>query len=163
MPRVPWEALRVPQALVFEFLGVFSRYEYALKATGFVREGRGGQAEPSWHRYCEQHGEALLADDEPEFSAAVRYLLDFPPQRQTHTPGEGLGWGAVLVPADANECRRVVEYVRCVRNNLFHGGKFVAAIPGEADDRNEKLLRASLAVLSTFLRRDEARREAFES
>jgi hypothetical protein len=40
--------------LAFELFKLFAQYEYALKAGGYGRAGRGGQAEPGWDRFANE-------------------------------------------------------------------------------------------------------------
>ncbi|MFA6021389.1 MAG: hypothetical protein WC722_14080, partial [Rhodospirillales bacterium] len=72
--------------------------------------------------------------------------FDVPPKKQIVKNGAP-GWKDVAAPKDAKE---LFLAVRCVRNNLFHGGKF-SIEPVEEPSRNKELLRACLAILETAL------------
>jgi hypothetical protein len=51
--------------------------------------------------------------------------------------------------------------VRCVRNNLFHGGKHTNNVP-ETEERTTQLLRRSLAILRECLNLAPNQRQALK-
>lgn len=61
-----------------------------------------------------------------------------------------LAWGTVGPDESLSEAEQLLLYVRRVRNNLFHGGKFSAEL-FEDTERQEQLLRNSLVILSACL------------
>jgi len=76
--RTPDSSLLAPRADVSEFYLTFSRYEFALKATGFAKQtDRGAQVD--WDKLATQLGDldALLGDRRAE----LEELLDRPPKR----------------------------------------------------------------------------------
>ena len=46
----PLDQLHMPEELACEFLAVFSRFEYALKSTGYA-EGNGDSLRAAWNRF----------------------------------------------------------------------------------------------------------------
>ena len=133
--------------LLFEFFLTFARFEFALKAAGFVSGDLNG-ARADWNRF----GQSLDIDTarlDPNFAAAVEYFVPHPPWRQVVT-SNGLAWNSTIGFATIEGTEQVLELVRRVRNNLFHGGKFSNGVhsgPG----RNEALLRHSLVILHRCL------------
>lgn len=147
-------------ALAIQMLRQFSRFEYALKASGcLVRSD--GKAEANWDRFA---GEIRESFDErrgrdPALSEAFDYLTQHPPKEQQAFAGE-LSW--IDKPAIPPEgCTAVLLYVRRVRNNLFHGGKF--SHTWIDPDRSARLIRASLVILHSCLEISDRVRTAYET
>jgi hypothetical protein len=133
--------------LLFEFFLTFARFEFALKAAGFVF-GDLQRARPDWDRF----GRSLDLDTarrDPSCAAAVEYFSLHPPWRQVVT-AEGLAWDSTVGFATVECMEQVLDLVRRVRNNLFHGGKFSDEVHG-GPNRNDRLLRHSLAILHRCL------------
>lgn len=63
MLKDPFRFINVPKDIVCEFFAVFSRFEFALKESGFVREER--RAAPDWKRF--QDGFALAIPHDGSF------------------------------------------------------------------------------------------------
>ncbi|RWJ32112.1 MAG: hypothetical protein E5X40_05115 [Mesorhizobium sp.] len=80
---------------------------------------------------------------EPDLKAAVDFILDHPPKKQIIANGV-LTWSNSAPDTDLLS-DRVLIYVRRVRNNLFHGGKFNGH--WFEPERSELLLRHSLVIL----------------
>ncbi len=137
--------LYLKEDLVLDFFYVFSRFEYALKRTGFAKkQGRDGVA-ADWDAFAieiENRGPDL-----EKVLTAGRYILKSPPNKQI-LEGRELSWK----PARPTQSpiQDLLIYVRRVRNNLFHGGKYPAG-PEPDTARDEDLLRASIAVLDAVL------------
>lgn len=134
----------------------FARMEYALKAAGY--HGSDGPAKADWDRFgrdCDQYFQETACT---ESRAAINYIMEQPPKRQDIVNGL-LHWREV----DAHKQtlgEALLVYVRRVRNNLFHGGKFNGH--WFAPERSETLLRHSLVVLEACRNANPAVREAYE-
>jgi hypothetical protein len=119
-----------------------ARFEYALKAAGYLTRND-GKADPNWDRLAAVIGEELLASEDPEFRAACSYIMEHPPKKQMVREGQ-LIW-------EENEqgkqpaARLLFTHIRQVRNNLFHGGKFNAQWFEPV--RSKDLIEASLTIL----------------
>lgn len=125
--------------LVCCFLLVFSRFEFALKRLGYIRQ-QGDLLLVDWRRFARE------TTGPRDIDAVVQILIMRPPARQRLSDG-GLDWVFEEPPAaDVVGVEWLLEMVYRVRNNLFHGGKWP---PDPARDKG--LLEASLAVLGECL------------
>ena len=125
----------------FKFFYWFSRFEFALKENGYLKDLRpGAKAEPSWEKFQE----SVLSEysTSPEMSR----LIKLHPKRQYVIDHGGVEWQPVGIDHCDNDLCKVVTMLRTVRNNLFHGGKH-----GDTDvdskARNLELLECGKAVL----------------
>lgn len=152
----PFDGLQIPPDLACEFFAVFSRFEFALKDSGYYYVNRRGRAVADWDRYYAYANATIRTDTDPELTAAVQYLTDGPPQVQVaptqwnqSLPLRG-GPGAIGTALDA---------ANRVRNNLFHGGKHT---PHSPPDRDERLVRSALYLLYSCLNQDHQLADAYE-
>ncbi len=74
--------LHVSQQLACQFIGVFSRMEYALKSTRYA-DGTEKRVDPAWDRFANEVDNAFFKIEELEVLAAIDYLLTHPPRKQT--------------------------------------------------------------------------------
>jgi hypothetical protein len=142
--------LGLDKDLVCEFLLCFSRFEYALKRSDFVKRGKKMQAEPmlaepDWDSFADSLLGKFSSATEPKLLEAVNLLDSAPPQKQVLKDGN-LDWVNNKKDASESQEKWILRLVRTVRNNLFHGGKY----PGKdapKPERDKKLLKACLTVL----------------
>lgn len=144
--------------LAYRMFRHFSRFEYALKATG--HHPRDGDANPDWDDFARKIDGAFRerVGQDANLKAAVDFLMLHPPKKQ-RVVNEQLLWS--VVPAGrGNFTEDLLVYVRRVRNNLFHGGKFSRGWldPG----RSETLIRHSLTILDACLVLSDRVRAAYE-
>ena len=127
--------------VAFLFFYRFSRFEFALKENGFLKNTkRGARAEPNWDRFVSDRSDGYRASSE------AQELIEQAPRQQVVEANCGIGWADVNLDGCRTDLERVARLVRTVRNNLFHGGKH-----GDAgwDDpkRSARLLRLSIDIL----------------
>lgn len=146
-----------PDALAAELFKTFARFEYALKAAEFHRGE--GAAEANWRSFAESVAEIFEEPPNEEFAQAIAYMLAHPPKKQV-VEGGVLGW-SVSAPQTDFQSDRVLIYVRRVRNNLFHGGKFNGRF--FEPQRSAALLQHSLTILNACLAASPAVSEAYHS
>jgi hypothetical protein len=140
-----------------EVFVTFARCEYALKAAGFHKGD--GVAEPNWQDFA---ASVLIIFDNPPYAdlkEAVEYICHHPPKRQMIKDGN-LVWEDAAANTNL-QSDLVLTYVRRVRNNLFHGGKFNGR--WFAPERCELLLRHCLTILHACLDASEEVREAYDN
>lgn len=132
-------------SLATELFRTFARFEYALKAAGF-HQGE-GEAKPDWRKFALSIEPQFQNPTTGELRAAIEYLLDKPPKKQV-IRNNMLEWSTAF-PSTDSQADLILLYVRRVRNNLFHGGKFNGH--WFAPERSEALLRYSLVILKNCL------------
>ena len=145
--------------LAFQFFKTFARFEYALKTAGF-HAGKGLKAEPNWDAFAKSINSFFDQEHQGDLGRAVHYIIDQPPRIQmVNTTGE-FEWADE--PETGPTARKLLLYIRRVRNNLFHGGKF----DGHhwfAPDRSDLLMRHSLTVLQACLNASSAVKETYNN
>ena len=149
----PFDGLRIPRDLVCEFFAVFSRFEFALKESGFISTDR-GRAKPNWREFAESVAQSLRVDADPGLAEAVEFFNNEPPQVQVSAEG----WESRPLRG-TTPIEHAIDAVQRVRNNLFHGGKHT---PHSPPGRDERLVRKSLLVLHACLEHDGNLRATYE-
>lgn len=124
----------------FEFLYLFARFEFAQKALGFHKGD--GDAEPNWDEFANEISDRSDFND-LRIKEAVEYYFEQPPKKQVVRCGE-LKWE----PFELNQgkLKGLFLYLRKVRNNLFHGGKFKGKY-FEDPDRSNELIRNGIRLM----------------
>jgi len=142
-------------ALAAELFRVFSRTEYALKASGF--NNGDGPAEANWGQFARAIEGFIARPPSPKLREARDFILREPPKKQFIVDGR-MQWRDVVPNTDSN-ADALFQYIRRVRNNLFHGGKF----NGDwfAPERSKQLITASLALLEAAVEAEPQVREAY--
>jgi len=156
----------VDRDLLLRFFLTFAAFEYALKATGLVRRhpedpANLPPAEPDWDRFAVLLRGSFDADQTVELREATQYLMEEPPNKQVLLEGVPT-WQTQARAADVAEVDFLLRMIRCVRNNLFHGGKHDFGIH-KTTERTEKLLRSSLVVLDACLALSPEQHEAYST
>jgi len=142
---------------LLEFFLTFSCFEFALKNSGWYRPPRGNddpntgyRAEPDWDRFARSLNGTFRSDASMQLSDACDYLLMNPPWREIVANGS-LMWDATAENDALSDVGKLLRYIRRVRNNLFHGGKF-STVPISDRRRNAELMEFSLVILKECLR-----------
>jgi hypothetical protein len=136
----------IDEKLVLEFLYTFSRFEYALKRAGY-HSPDGKAALADWDGF-ENVLTGLPAADLTPVLASGDYILAKPPKKQVVASG-GLSWEESA--PTASQIKMLIIYIRRIRNNLFHGGKFPEG-PVHDVARDTDLLRSGVSVLKALLK-----------
>lgn len=141
--------------LASKLFHVFSRTEYALKASGF--NNGNGAAEANWRNFALAVEDLVATPSSPKLKEAISFFLNAPPKKQIIVGGV-IQW-EVSEPQTNSQADRLLVYVRRVRNNLFHGGKFNGH--WFEPERSEPLLRHSLTILTACVEAVPTVREAY--
>lgn len=143
-------------ALATRMFRTFARFEYALKATGFNTGD--GDAKANWTTFAQSIPSAFDEPLKEGLREAIAYMFEYPPKKQIVENGK-LYWRDV--PARTHlRSDQLLIYVRRVRNNLFHGGKFNGH--WFEPQRSEMLILHSLLILEECLKVSSPVREAYE-
>ncbi len=134
--------MAVPQELAQQFLFQFARAEYALKGVkGFCDGDEGKRAKPNWDAFASAIAEHLAGH--PRVDKETReLLLNQPPKVELVRDGVAKFEDKPL--CERPDGQRLIEAMKRVRNNLFHGGK---ENPEQYPGRDERLVEAALTVL----------------
>jgi hypothetical protein len=128
--------------LAFDFFYWFSRFEFALKESGFRKSDVvGDKAEPGWDKFIEKFHPSWKQ------SLAAGKLIAENPRRQI-IGVHGLEFRSVGFNAGASDLERAVRLAQTVRNNLFHGGK--ANDYWDDRERMRRLLSLTIELLDDF-------------
>jgi hypothetical protein len=137
------------------FFAIFSRFEFALKATDYLGTGRiGREVKADWQKFASSIGVSDVFG-RLEQDADARYLVRFPPKIRVVDNGR-LVWSTTT--PQVKNLPDVCGMILRVRNNLFHGDK-----SGGGSERDEQLLIASIRALELMLEANDRVRDAYHS
>lgn len=148
-PTANLRTLGVNEALAF--FSAFSRFEFALKRAGYMRNK--DIAEADWDTFSDSLGAAFL--EEIRKAGCAEELLREPPGKPIRD-GAKLDWRKARPVTDV---RGLFIAVRQARNNLFHGEKYIGE--GQKGSRDRQLLTDGLNILERALARSDKTRAAF--
>ncbi|TNE26533.1 MAG: hypothetical protein EP349_09885 [Alphaproteobacteria bacterium] len=150
-PRNDWGIKRIEhldKTLIFSFFEKFSKFECALKRAGF-HKGDEDKIEVAWDKFAN----SLNSDFVQKLGAAEECTAIFknPPKKMVVRNGNA-GWKPEgnECPASPNDNQTLFVYVRRVRNNLFHGGKYPEG-PVQTPERDGQLLKSCMYILEKAL------------
>ena len=160
--------IKAEKDLLLNFSLTFSCFEFALKSFGLYKPpGRnddpntGYRAEPDWDNFARRLSGRFQMASSPQLAEACQYLLLNPPWREVVANG-ALMWDTAAESDALSDVEKLIRYIRRVRNNLFHGGKF-STFPVSDRRRNAELMEYSLIVLAECLRLSDAVRAEYET
>ena len=130
--------------LVTDFFGAFAHAEYVLKSLGYIRRGR-EDAQADWDAFANSIKERFHPRTSRNLRDSWVVLTHYPPRKQVLVDGR-LGWREAPRPAGLSAAAWGLLLVRRIRNNLFHGAKFILG-GAEQFTRDRELVSAALAFL----------------
>lgn len=141
----------VNSEMVFDYFVVFSRFEYALKRAGFLNTNV-SMAAPDWTAFADEVANKFEKLANTDLSRAKAYLMNNPPKKQIRD-GHRIDW---MVPQRGTvpEVRWLLDLVKIVRNNLFHGGKYPRNIQSDPA-RDSQLIESCLIILCECIHLDK--------
>jgi len=142
--------------LAVNFFRKFSRMEYALKVNSFHYGD--GDAKANWSAFAASISDCFNEPREQSLADAFAFLERNPPKKQV-IRNDILDWDDA-VPQSHSNVDLMLLYVRRVRNNLFHGGKF----NGQwfEPQRSFDLVTHSLVILDACIEASAGVKAAFE-
>ena len=132
--------------LVLKFFTIFSRFEYALKASGAIKVLRDDAAEADW-TIVEKAIQELSPGKIELLRNKADILLTDPPKIQVLNNGI-LGWRTA--GSTGGYAQNIIASIKRVRNNLFHGGKY-SSRGNSLSTRSYHLLHCSIEVLNELI------------
>lgn len=109
--------------VAWPFFRTFSRFEYALKCTGYATGNEKGVS-ADWKKFACDHN-AIFLENKQKLKASLDYFSKNPPHIQILTENK-LDWKEPEKFDENSNCELYwfLRAVKHVRNNLFHGGKY---------------------------------------
>jgi hypothetical protein len=143
----PEPSALVDRNLVFTFFWRFGALEAALIADPQFRQVRKKNLapDPGWGQFTKALEQDLRAWESPTFREAATELLDCGVRRQV-VRDDTVTWELLTPAPSASPVAFTIDTLICVRNTLFHGGKFSGGAMDIA--RDKRVLQASLNVLN---------------
>ena len=133
--------------LVLEFFWIFSVFECALKREHFLKHKEDdAPAEANWIEFANRIRGKLGTAPDRSFVGGVARLRQLAPRKQI-VRNSGLAWKTQKQDAGESDEAYTIRLVTTVRNNLFHGGKYLDGDEFEVA-RDRDILSAALAVLN---------------
>jgi hypothetical protein len=142
---------------------LFSAFECALKQKGFVIQPNLNSpkakkayqlnkfaAQPDWDTFSKKYYNRFNPNESQKLKDAWNYFVNDPPRKQILN-NNTLDWSEPN--AYTNQEKKLtwlINSVKTVRNNLFHGGKYLH-VKVEEPTRNSELLRHSIVILNSCL------------
>jgi hypothetical protein len=136
------------QAMVQGFFAEFALAEFDLKMLGFIRRGR-EDAQADWDAFASAIERRFRVNQTRALAKAWRALTTNPPRKQVVRDGH-LGWRTTARPRISDAAWGLL-LVRRVRNNLFHGAKFILG-GSEQFARDRELVSAAQTILQGAMR-----------
>ena len=149
----------IDRELIFRFFWRFAALEAALISDPQLREVRSQNLAPKadWNRFKKRLEENLGAWNSEPFRQSATALLGCNVRRQVIRDGE-LTWE--VLTSSASQVAFTIDTVICVRNTLFHGGKYSGGAMDIARDR--RVIQAALGVLNECYELHEGVRRAID-
>lgn len=142
---------------LFKFLLVFSRFECALKATLVFAKTNRISIEPNWVSFIEKNEKFYQETNKDNIKSSINYILTHPPKIQVFNSMENkIFWvDNNNIKEEHSELCKIVNHIKTVRNNLFHGGKFefigYDSVGVEEISRNHELIEHSIKILEMLI------------
>lgn len=137
------------KSIIFDFFITFARLECALKNTTKFLEPN--KPHPYWDKFADSISISFNPDNSPQLRDAVDYILNQPPKKQVVIEGR-LEWQEKIINENQSLTRKLCIYIRRIRNNLLHGGKFNGNY--NPDSRNFQLITNSTIILNNWIELD---------
>ena len=136
------------RTLVQSFFAEFAFAEFQLKSLGYIQGGR-EEAKADWDAFAKSIARPFAAKQSPEFTQAWKTLTSAPPRKQVVVKGR-LGWKSTSRPPGLSDAAWGLLLVRRIRNNLFHGAKFIVG-GAEQFGRDRDLVAAAQSILESAI------------
>lgn len=136
--------------LAWAFFVFFSRFEYALKRSPGYMMKIEGKPIPNWKKFATDYESEFAKVTTSNVLLSIEYFLADPPREQAIVDNK-LGFkGAEHCQDKQHLLFWLIEKVRIIRNNLFHGGKFPGTKIAEPS-RDRQLVSGAITILDACL------------
>lgn len=151
---------------IFTFFCIFSRFEFALKESGFLANKN--HAEANWGSFVNTYKGQFSVSNEAKKSFWYLTDADTRPNKQkvikTIEDGHEVlstQWEQFNMDAGAPDLQKVTDAIKVVRNNLFHGGKYGDKTWNDVN-RTSLLVKSSVIMILELVNLNEYLQAYFE-
>lgn len=148
-----------------DFFHLFGMFEYALKANGYCTPDCPNEyvRSANWDKFFSENRSLLESLDTQNFTTqeAITYILGSPPKQQFLNENKELVWEDHIYAETMRDFQKIYLYIKRVRNNLFHGGKYRGCY-FEAPERSRDLITYSTIILGHVIENHSGLKNAFE-
>jgi hypothetical protein len=131
----------LPEKETVTFFAAFARFEFAMMRCGYlVQIADGNRASPDWTKLSQRLGNEFFA----KATAPASTVVNDPPKKLIVQGGEAIFGNP---PSPAVNTKQLLEHLRQVRNNLFHGNKMFAT----NRQRDRQLITETLSLLKLMM------------
>ena len=141
------DSLSIDKDTVLEFFFLFSRMEYALKRAGYHHRTK---YQAKWDDFIKETG-----DGTKEYKDAKEFILATKLKKQTINGNREVVWEELTIEVQ-NDNKSLNDCIQVIRNNLFHGGKYMDG-PVADYSRNQTLIKNAITVLNEWSHHDKIR------
>lgn len=141
--------LTVEANLTLKFFAMFSRFEFALKVAGFRQNGS-EEVKASWRKFADEISVKFDASVLPNIQRSFDYITSHPPRVLFIQNGK-LDWEDDPLEDGLSNARQALDLIQRIRNNFFHGGKFVPDLVAPPE-RDRHLLENALVILTACIK-----------
>ncbi|WP_374033587.1 hypothetical protein ACES2I_12630 [Bdellovibrio bacteriovorus] len=136
--------------LCFRFFILFSRFEYALKRSGFYKDPRDHDRslELCWDKAGNKL-DPLCKSSLEDYRNRTPSIFENPPKKPMIRPDREIAWVSPNIQ-QMSTTRQALHIVSSVRNNLFHGGKWPDG-PLSDTARDKFLIESSIEIIEVIL------------
>lgn len=135
----------------YKLFSRFSRLEYALKASVYYKTDDKKFVKTDWNKFILKNKDKLQkCISEESVAQSVNIILEKPPKKQRLCDGK-IEWVHVDA-SQGSDLKNLICYIRRIRNNLFHGGKFFDN--WNAGGRAHNLIKAANCIINSIVKVD---------
>jgi hypothetical protein len=131
---------------LLKFFIVFSKFEYSLKKSGYLKQNERKTISIDWNRFI---NDIKVNFEKLENKNIFTNIIKLKPKKQI-LDNEKLSWIEINVNSNSIPLETIIDYVKCIRNNLFHGGKYPNMVIKEYS-RDSELLSLSVKVIHCII------------
>ncbi|WP_051249768.1 hypothetical protein [Maridesulfovibrio zosterae] len=145
-----------------DFFHFFAMFEYALKTNGFCQTNKNKIITGAdWEGFAAANPHLFDNRTNTHTKESVDYLINQPPKKQALSEKGMIKWIDPPLYNDVGDHIKITRYIRQVRNNLFHGGKFKGNY-FSAQERSRYLISHSTIIMQHVIANHSEMNAAFE-
>lgn len=141
------EYKHIDSTMILDFFIIFSRFEYALKSSGYIPDKKKSKPEIDWKNFKEEIKDEFKLE-EVKHPNEMELFEDFKTQ---YIYKGTLKWREFNIDSTKSDAEIIIDIVKTIRNNLFHGAKNTEYCTGVDEKRDENLLLYGIKAIEKLI------------